>query len=219
MAGELDLLYLAPERLRAESAMRLLDRGQISLFAIDEAHCVAQWGHDFRPDYLELSALHERWPDVPRIALTATATQATRAEIATRLNLAGARHFVSSFDRPNISYRIVLKNEPRRQLLDLLRTEHPGEAGIVYCLSRASVDKTAEFLTGQGIPALPYHAGLDARHPRRPPGALPARRRADHGGDDRVRHGDRQAGRAVRRAPGHAAIRRGLLPGDRPGRA
>jgi ATP-dependent DNA helicase RecQ len=162
LAGELDLLYLAPERLRAESAMRLLDRGTISLFAIDEAHCVAQWGHDFRPDYLELSALHERWPDVPRIALTATATQATRAEIATRLNLGDARHFVSSFDRPNISYRIVLKNEPRKQLLALLRTEHPGEAGIVYCLSRASVDKTAEFLTAQGIPALPYHAGLDA---------------------------------------------------------
>ena len=162
LAGELDLLYLAPERLRSESAVRLLDRGKISLFAIDEAHCVAQWGHDFRPDYLELSTLHERWPDVPRIALTATATQATRAEIAARLNLDGARHFVSSFDRPNIGYRIVLKNEPRRQLLDLLRTEHPGEAGIVYCLSRASVDKTAEFLTGQGIPALPYHAGLDA---------------------------------------------------------
>jgi ATP-dependent DNA helicase RecQ len=162
LAGQLDLLYLAPERLRAESAMRLLDRGKISLFAIDEAHCVAQWGHDFRPDYLELSALHERWPDVPRIALTATATQATRAEIATRLNLGGARHFVASFDRPNISYRIVLKNEPRKQLLDLLRTEYPGEAGIVYCLSRASVDKTAEFLVAQGIPALPYHAGLDA---------------------------------------------------------
>ena len=162
LGGELDLLYLAPERLRAESAMRLLDRGRIALFAIDEAHCVAQWGHDFRPDYLALSALHERWPDVPRIALTATATEATRAEIADRLNLAGARHFVSSFDRPNISYRIVLKNEPRRQLLQLLRTEYPGQAGIVYCLSRASVDKTAEFLTGQGIPALPYHAGLDA---------------------------------------------------------
>ena len=163
LAGELDLLYLAPERLRAESAVRLLDRGTISLFAIDEAHCVAQWGHDFRPDYLELSTLHERWPDIPRIALTATATQATRAEIADRLSLDGARHFVSSFDRPNISYRIALKNEPRRQLMDLLRAEHAGEAGIVYCLSRASVDKTAEFLTGQGIPALPYHAGLDAR--------------------------------------------------------
>jgi ATP-dependent DNA helicase RecQ len=162
LAGELDLLYLAPERLRAESALRLLDRGTISLFAIDEAHCVAQWGHDFRPDYLELSTLHERWPDVPRIALTATATQATRAEIATRLRLEDARHFVSSFDRPNISYRIVQKNEPKKQLLDLLRTEHPGQAGIVYCLSRASVDKTAEFLLSCGIEALPYHAGLDA---------------------------------------------------------
>jgi ATP-dependent DNA helicase RecQ len=162
VAGELDLLYLAPERLRAESALRLLDRGTISLFAIDEAHCVAQWGHDFRPDYLELSTLHERWPEVPRIALTATATQATRAEIASRLGLENARHFVASFDRPNISYRIVQKNEPRKQLLGLLRSEHPGDAGIVYCLSRASVDKTVDFLLGSGIQALPYHAGLDA---------------------------------------------------------
>jgi ATP-dependent DNA helicase RecQ len=163
VAGELDLLYLAPERLRAESAVRLLDRGTVSLFAIDEAHCVAQWGHDFRPDYLELSALHERWPAVPRIALTATATEATRAEITSRLNLGGARQFVASFDRPNISYRIVPKNEPRRQLLELLRAEHPGEAGIVYCLSRSSAEKTAEFLSGSGIEALPYHAGLDPR--------------------------------------------------------
>ena len=161
--GQLDLLYLAPERLRTESTLRLLDRGAISLFAIDEAHCVAQWGHDFRPDYLELSALHERWPSVPRIALTATATQATRAEIADRLNLRDARHFVASFDRPNIQYRIVPKNEPRRQLLDLLRTEHAGHAGIVYCLSRASVEAIAEFLVRNGIEALPYHAGLDAR--------------------------------------------------------
>ncbi len=163
LAGELDLLYLAPERLRAESALRLLDRGKIALFAIDEAHCVAQWGHDFRPDYLELSALHERWPDVPRIALTATATQATRAEIATRLQLEDARHFVASFDRPNIRYRIEPKAEPNRQLLDLLRGEHAGDAGIVYCLSRASTEKTAEFLGRNGITALPYHAGLDAR--------------------------------------------------------
>jgi ATP-dependent DNA helicase RecQ len=158
----LDLLYLAPERLRAEPTLRLLDRGTISLFAIDEAHCVAQWGHDFRPDYLALSALHERWPKVPRIALTATATQATRTEIAERLNLGAARHFVSSFDRPNICYRIAPKNEPRRQLLDLLRTEHPGDAGIVYCLSRASVDATAEILNRSGFDALPYHAGLDS---------------------------------------------------------
>jgi ATP-dependent DNA helicase RecQ len=163
VAGELDLLYLAPERLRIESTLRLLDRGPIALFAIDEAHCVSQWGHDFRPDYLALSALHERWPHVPRIALTATATRATREEVAERLNLAGASHFVASFDRPNICYRIVPKSEPRRQLLELLRTEHDGDAGIVYCLTRASVEQTAEFLTGNGITALPYHAGLDAR--------------------------------------------------------
>ncbi len=161
--GELDLLYLAPERLRVEATMRLLDRGKVSLFAIDEAHCVAQWGHDFRPDYLELSALHERWPDVPRIALTATATDATREEIAHRLNLTEARHFVASFDRPNIQYRIVPKNEPKRQLLKLLQTEHAGDAGIVYCLSRASVEKIADFLVENGIEALPYHAGLDSR--------------------------------------------------------
>jgi ATP-dependent DNA helicase RecQ len=165
VSGELDLLYLAPERLRAEPTLRLLDRGTIALFAIDEAHCVAQWGHDFRPDYLTLSALHERWPAVPRIALTATATRETHAEITSRLNLADARHFVSSFDRPNIQYRIVPKNDPRRQLLDLLRTEHAGDAGIIYCLSRASVDKTVTFLTEHGIGALPYHAGLD-RHVR-----------------------------------------------------
>lgn len=163
LAGELDLLYLAPERLRLDATLRLLDRGTVALFAIDEAHCVAQWGHDFRPDYLALSVLHERWPDVPRIALTATATEATHAEIASRLNLESARHFVASFDRPNIQYRIAPKNEPRRQLLELLRTEHPGDAGIVYCLSRASVEKIAAFLVGNGIDAVPYHAGLDAR--------------------------------------------------------
>ena len=162
VSGTLDLLYLAPERLFAEPTLRMLDRGEIALFAIDEAHCVAQWGHDFRPDYLALSGLHERWPRVPRIALTATATQATRAEIAQRLNLTAARHFVSSFDRPNICYRIAPKNEPRRQLLGLLRAEHQGDAGIVYCLSRASVDATAEFLARSGFEALPYHAGLDA---------------------------------------------------------
>src|SRR5437764_2436192 len=132
LTGELDLLYLAPERLSVESTVRLLDRGKISLFAIDEAHCVAQWGHDFRPDYLQLSALHERWPDVPRIALTATATEATHREIAARLKLDEARHFVASFDRPNIQYRIGGKNSPQRQLLEVRRTEHQGCAGRRY---------------------------------------------------------------------------------------
>ena len=163
LAGELDLLYVAPERLCGEPALRLLERGRISLFAIDEAHCVSQWGHDFRPDYLGLTMLRDRFPGVPLIALTATATQATRAEIASRLHLAQARQFVASFDRPNIQYRIAPKNDPRRQLLELLRTEHAGDSGIVYCLTRASVEQTAEFLAQNGLVALPYHAGLDAR--------------------------------------------------------
>jgi len=163
VTGELDLLYVAPERLCGEPALRLLERGRISLFAIDEAHCVSQWGHDFRPDYLGLAVLRERFPGVPMVALTATATQVTRAEIASRLHLAQARKFVASFDRPNIQYRIVPKNDPRRQLLELLRTEHAGDAGIVYCLTRSSVEQTAEFLADSGHVALPYHAGLDSR--------------------------------------------------------
>jgi ATP-dependent DNA helicase RecQ len=162
LAGELDLVYLAPERLKLSSTLDLLDRAPVSLFAIDEAHCVSQWGHDFRPDYLALSVLHERWPTVPRIALTATATEQTRLEIASRLDLGEAELFVSSFDRPNIQYRIEPKAQPLAQLLQLIRTEHPGEAGIVYCLSRASVEKTADALVAEGVAALPYHAGLDA---------------------------------------------------------
>ena len=162
LAGELDLLYLAPERLRVPATLDLLGRGHLALFAIDEAHCVSQWGHDFRPDYLQLSVLHDLWPTVPRIALTATATETTHREISHRLKLDDAAHFVASFDRPNIQYRIVPKNEPKAQLLRFITTEHAGDAGIVYCLSRASVDSTAQFLVDQGIPALPYHAGLDA---------------------------------------------------------
>ncbi|MFF3344664.1 DNA helicase RecQ [Streptomyces sp. NPDC002779] len=162
LAGELDLLYLAPERLRLDSTLDLLSRGKIAVFAIDEAHCVSQWGHDFRPDYLALSLLGERWPDVPRIALTATATHATHQEITERLNMPTARHFVASFDRPNIQYRIVPKADPKKQLLSFLREEHAGDAGIVYCLSRNSVEKTAEFLSRNGVEAVPYHAGLDA---------------------------------------------------------
>jgi len=168
VAGELDMLYLAPERLTLGSTADLFDRARangtpIALFAIDEAHCVSQWGHDFRPDYLALSMLHERWPDVPRIALTATATAATRQEIIERLQLDDARVFVSSFDRPNIRYRIDAKDQPLKQLLSLIRSEHPGDAGIVYCLSRKSVESTAASLNAAGIDALPYHAGLDAR--------------------------------------------------------
>ncbi|MEU9406028.1 DNA helicase RecQ [Streptomyces sp. NPDC048281] len=162
LAGELDLLYLAPERLRLDSTLDLLGRGKIAVFAIDEAHCVSQWGHDFRPDYLSLSLLGERWPDVPRIALTATATHATHQEITERLHMPTARHFVASFDRPNIQYRIVPKADPKKQLLTFLRQEHEGDAGIVYCLSRKSVETTAEFLSRNGVDAVPYHAGLDA---------------------------------------------------------
>ncbi|MFE7441302.1 DNA helicase RecQ [Streptomyces chartreusis] len=162
LAGELDLLYLAPERLRLDATLELLSRGKISVFAIDEAHCVSQWGHDFRPDYLSLSLLGERWPDVPRVALTATATRATHQEITQRLNMPTARHFVASFDRPNIQYRIVPKADPKKQLLSFLKDEHAGDAGIVYCLSRKSVEATAEFLARNGVEAVPYHAGLDA---------------------------------------------------------
>ncbi|MCI0159319.1 DNA helicase RecQ [Leifsonia shinshuensis] len=161
LAGELDILYVAPERLSSEATKRFLERGRVALFAIDEAHCVSQWGHDFRPDYLALSELAERWPDVPRIALTATATEATHRELTERLRLERAEHFVSDFDRPNIQYRIVPKAEVRKQLLDFITVEHPGDAGIVYALSRNSVERTAEFLAGRGLTALPYHAGLD----------------------------------------------------------
>ena len=162
VAGELDILYVAPERLNTSRCLELLGRSRVALFAIDEAHCVSQWGHDFRPDYLQLSLLHERFPSVPRIALTATADPQTRAEIITRLGLAGARVFVSSFDRPNIRYTIVDKADGRSQLLRFMKDEHAGEAGIVYCLSRRKVDETAAWLVSKGVRALPYHAGMDA---------------------------------------------------------
>ncbi|RLZ03788.1 DNA helicase RecQ [Kocuria tytonicola] len=162
LAGEIDLLYMAPERLILPRTVELLQRSQIALFAIDEAHCVAQWGHDFRPDYLGLSVLADAFPDVPRIALTATATRETHRELTERLRMADARHFVSNFDRPNIQYRIEPKDRAKDQLLRLIQSEHPGEAGIVYCLSRKSVESTAAWLSDRGVPALPYHAGLDA---------------------------------------------------------
>ncbi len=163
LKGELDLLYVAPERLMVERTLDLVSRTRISLFAIDEAHCVSQWGHDFRPDYIGLSVLHERFPTVPRIALTATADEPTRREIIARLKLEDARVFISSFDRPNIRYRIAQNNGgAREQLLRFIQTEHDGEAGIVYCLSRKKVDEVAAWLQTKGLTALPYHAGLTA---------------------------------------------------------
>jgi ATP-dependent DNA helicase RecQ len=159
--GELDLVYVAPERLLTPRCLDLLEATNIALFAIDEAHCVSQWGHDFRPEYIKLSVLHERFAAVPRIALTATADQQTRAEIAHRLQLDDAPQFVSSFDRPNIRYQIVEKGNSRKQLLDFIEGEHSGDAGIVYCLSRKKVEETAEFLNENGIAALAYHAGME----------------------------------------------------------
>jgi ATP-dependent DNA helicase RecQ len=161
LASELDLLYVAPERLMMPHCLELLHRARIALFAIDEAHCVSQWGHDFRPEYLQLSVLHERFPAVPRVALTATADPQTRREIVTRLALGEAKLFVSSFDRPNIRYTIVDKAEPRKQLLEFIREEHSGHSGIVYCLSRRKVEETASWLAQHHMPALPYHAGMD----------------------------------------------------------
>ncbi len=158
--GELDLLYIAPERLNQNRTLNLLRQSDISLFAIDEAHCVAQWGHDFRADYLRLSLLHDQFPKVPRIALTATADEQTRQEIVVRLRLEQATQFVVGFDRPNIRYQIGLKKNARQQLLRFLRTEHPESGGIVYCLSRKRTEETANFLIEQGFTALPYHAGL-----------------------------------------------------------
>ncbi|WP_298834007.1 DNA helicase RecQ [uncultured Piscinibacter sp.] len=171
MSGRLVLLYAAPERITTPRMLAQLEslheRGLLSLFAIDEAHCVSQWGHDFREDYLGLNVLHQRWPDVPRIALTATADELTRADIIERLQLQSAKVFISSFDRPNIRYAIVEKDDARRQLLRFIRDEHEGDAGIVYCQSRKKVEETAAWLNDEGVAALPYHAGLDAEVRRR----------------------------------------------------
>jgi ATP-dependent DNA helicase RecQ len=171
LAGRLTLLYAAPERILTPRFMAMLhslhERGLLSLFAIDEAHCVSQWGHDFREEYLGLSALHEQFPAVPRVALTATADEHTRADIVGRLKLEDARLFVASFDRPNIRYTIVEKDDPRKQLLRFLQDEHDGDAGIVYCQSRRKVEDTAAWLAAEGFSALPYHAGLDADTRRR----------------------------------------------------
>ena len=162
-AGTLDLVYVAPERLLGARTLGLLDEVDLALIAVDEAHCVSQWGHDFRPEYLQLSSLAERFPGVPRMALTATADEPTRREIVDRLRLGGARVFVGGFDRPNIRYRVVPKQSPREQLARLIESEHTGDAGIVYCLSRRRVEETAAWLRERGVDARAYHAGLDAR--------------------------------------------------------
>jgi ATP-dependent DNA helicase RecQ len=161
--GAIDLIYVAPERLLTEDMLRLLDTCDIALFAIDEAHCVSQWGHDFRPHYAGLSILAERFPNIPRIALTATADPPTRADIVDRLSLKGARSFVGGFDRPNIHYRIVEKTDADKQILGFIEEAHPGESGIIYCLSRAKTEETANYLFSRGVKALAYHAGMDAR--------------------------------------------------------
>jgi ATP-dependent DNA helicase RecQ len=171
LSGELDLLYVAPERLVTSEFQQLLNQMDLALFAIDEAHCVSQWGHDFRPEYLQLSVLPERFPLIPRIALTATADPVTRREIVEKLRLEDARQFILSFDRPNIYYRVELKENEKAQLLDFIRTEHPLDSGIVYCLSRKRVESTAKWLSEKGLTALPYHAGMDQglrlKHQRR----------------------------------------------------
>ena len=162
--GDIDMLYVAPERLMMPRTLQLLERIPVALFAIDEAHCVSQWGHDFRPEYVQLSVLHERFPQVPRIALTATADEVTRQEIIERLALDKAEKFIDGFDRPNICYRISESpGNAKQHLLRFIRNEHPGEAGIVYCLSRKRVDDIAHWLASNDINALPYHAGLSAQ--------------------------------------------------------
>jgi ATP-dependent DNA helicase RecQ len=205
--GELDLVYVAPERLLTDRCLSLLASSKLALFAIDEAHCVSQWGHDFRPEYIQLSVLHERFPDVPRIALTATADRLTRQEIVARLELQEAQVFVASIDRPNIRYRIVEKGNARKQLLDFIRTEHAGESGIVYCLSRKKVEETAEWLTAQGIRAYAYHAGMST--------AERARNQKRFTRDDGVVI---VATIAFGMGIDKPDVNRGLLPGNRPRR-
>ena len=167
LRGELDLVYLAPERLLKSSTLEFLDRCRLSLVAIDEAHCISRWGHDFRPEYLQLDTLRDRWPRLPMLACTATADERTRREIVTKLRLEDGRVFVTGFDRPNIRYRVTPKRDERRQLLDFIRSEHEGDAGIVYCLSRKRTEQIAKFLVDNGLSALPYHAGLPSGVRRR----------------------------------------------------
>ena len=219
LSGEIDLLYVAPERALGDDFLQMLEHCRIALFAIDEAHCVSQWGHDFRPDYQNLKRLHERFPEIPRIALTATADKRTLEEIEQQLQLQGAARYVHSFDRPNIFYRITQGDNARNRLWDFLCEQHPGDAGIVYCLSRKKVEDTAAWLRKQGRNALPYHAGLDkdtrARHQRlflQQEGVIIVATIA-------FGMGYRQTRRTLCRPPQPAQEHRILLPGNRACRA
>ena len=214
-SGELEILYVAPERLLQPETLDLLADVPMSLIAIDEAHCVSQWGHDFRTDYLGLDVLKSRFPGVPRMALTATATPPTRDEIVARLELTSPDVFVSSFDRPNIRYSVRSKTDARRQLLEFLQG-HRDEAGIVYCLSRNKTESVAEWLREQGFDAVPYHAGLSNEQRAANQRRFLSEDGRDRRRDDRVRHGHRQARRAFRRASRSAEERRVVLPGNRP---
>ncbi len=195
--GALDLLYVSPERLMTKHCLDLLGHSRLALFAVDEAHCISQWGHDFRPEYQQLRVLKERFPTVPLLALTATADEPTRRDIIAQLGLGQAPVFAAGYDRPNLCYRVVAKRSPLEQLWQFLGAEHPGDAGIVYCFTRRAVEETATRLAARGRVALPYHAGLDGASARAQPGALPARGGRDRRRDDRLRHGDRQAQRPL----------------------
>ncbi len=216
--GSLDLLYVAPERLMLDGFLERLQTIPLALFAIDEAHCVSQWGHDFRPEYVQLGGLRERFPGVPFVALTATADDQTREDVRLRLHLTDAPVFSAGFDRPNIRYTVAEKRQAREQLQRFL-AGRPGDSGIVYCLSRKRVEEVAKGLQASGVRAAAYHAGLPCARANPRAGRLPARRGARGGRHGRVWDGDRQARRALRRALRHAQEHRGLLPGDRPSRA
>ena len=212
-AGELSLLYVAPERLMSPEFQKRLETVGVSLFAIDEAHCVSSWGHDFRPEYIQLGLLKHRFPDVPTIALTATADAVTRDDIAKQLNLNDPARFVAGFDRPNIRYTVAEKNKAAAQLAAFVKAR-PDDSGIVYCLSRRRVEEVAEDLKAIGVQAAAYHAGLAARRASAGAGGVPERRCACRRRHRRLRHGHRQAQRALGRPPRYAQERGGLLPGD-----